>query len=120
MRLIRVWLAVLSACAVTTAARGDDLPTDKINKKVEFPALTDAPAQPAPLAADAKATAVVFLSFDCPVSNSYAAPLTELAAAYAAKGVRVVGVVAEEPSAALAKQVADFKLGFPVLADPKS
>jgi hypothetical protein len=121
MRLIRVWLALLSACAVISSSRADELPTDKINKRVELAALTDAAGKPVPLApaADVKATVVVFLSFDCPVSNSYAAPLTELAAAYAAKGVRLVGVVAEEPSAALAKQVTDFKLGFPVVADPK-
>ena len=121
MRLIRVWLALLSACAALTAARADDPPTDKLNKRIDLPTLSDAAGKPVSLApaAGVKATVVVFLSFDCPVSNGYAAPLTELANAYAPKGVRVYGVVAEEPSAALAKQIAEFKLGFPVLADPK-
>lgn len=118
MRVLRVWLALLSA-GFALAARADDSPADKLNKKIDRLALTDAAGKPVTLAADGKATVVVFLSFDCPVSNSYAAPLTELAGVYAAKGVRVYGVVAEEPGEALTKQVAEFKCGFPVLADPK-
>lgn len=65
------------------------------------------------------AAVVVFLSFDCPVSNSYATQLSELARDYAGRGVKVYGVVPGEESADVSKKAAEFKLGFPVLADPK-
>ena len=50
----------------------------------------------------------MFLSFDCPVSNSYAAPLAELAREYGRKGVTFVGVCpTDAPSAEVAKQSPD-------------
>src|SRR5262249_18113202 len=53
----------------------------------------------------AKATVVVFLAFDCPVSNSYATPLSELATAYAGKGVKFIGMCpCDDPAAAIVKQ----------------
>ncbi|MGL6097042.1 MAG: redoxin domain-containing protein [Fimbriiglobus sp.] len=98
-----------------------DTPADRLNQRIENLAAIgpDGKLVPIAAAADGKAAVVVFLSFDCPVSNSYAAPLTEMAKAYADRGMRVFGVVpGDDAGAALAKQVADFKLGFPVLADP--
>lgn len=71
-------------------------------------------------AAGDKATVVVFLSFDCPVSNSYVAPLSALARGYAGRGVKVVGVVpTDEPPEQVRKQAAGFDLGFPLHTDPK-
>src|SRR5437763_15639806 len=56
---------------------------------------------------DAPAIVVVFLSFDCPVSTSYVAPLNDLAKEYSAQGVKFVGVCPGEASAAeVAKQAA--------------
>jgi len=66
------------------------------------------PQQPVHLP-DAKATVIVFLSFDCPVSTSYAAPLSDLAKAYAAQGVTFVGLCPCDASAAeVEKQAKDF------------
>src|SRR5262249_17528626 len=68
-----------------------------------------------------KAVVLVFLSFECPVSNSYAGPLTELGKKYTDKGVTVVGICAvdEDEVVAAAKQVQEFKVGFPVYYDTK-
>lgn len=66
------------------------------------------------------ATVVVFLSFDCPMSAGYAKPLADLAAASAAKGVKFVALCpTDDTPAAIAKQAAEYKLGFPVFADEK-
>lgn len=66
------------------------------------------------------ATVVVFVSFECPVSNSYAELFNDLAKNNAEKGVRVVLVC---PTTDAPKDVAGaasgFKLAMPVLLDPK-
>jgi peroxiredoxin len=65
-----------------------------------------------------KATVVVFLSFDCPISNGYATPLAELADVYAKKGVKFVGICPCDDSAAdIAKKAKEFKLPFPIFRD---
>jgi mono/diheme cytochrome c family protein len=67
---------------------------------------------------EAKATVVVFLSFDCPVSNSYAAALAELAKEYGAKGVSFVGLCpCDLTPAEVEKQAKDFRLGFSIYKD---
>src|SRR5262245_41068755 len=48
-----------------------------------------------------KATVVVFLSFDCPVSNSYSETLNDLARGRAGQGVKVLGVCPGEAPARL-------------------
>ncbi len=66
-----------------------------------------------------KATVVVFLSFDCPISTSYCQPLSELAQTYASRGVIVLGVEgAASPRAEVAGHAREYKLSFPVFADP--
>ena len=70
-------------------------------------------------AAGGKATVVVFLSFDCPVSNSYVAVLNALSRDAAGRGVKLVGVVpGDEPLDAVRKHAAGFELAFPLVADP--
>lgn len=68
-----------------------------------------------------KATVVVFLSTDCPMSNSYLPELGAIAAKYAAKGVALVGAYPdpEVTANAAAAHVREFKIPFPVLLDPK-
>jgi peroxiredoxin len=67
-----------------------------------------------------KATVVVFLSFDCPMSTSYAKPLADLAAAYAARGVVFIGLVPTDDTAAtIARQAKEYNLGFPVFKDDR-
>jgi peroxiredoxin/mono/diheme cytochrome c family protein len=66
------------------------------------------------------ATVVVFVSFECPVSNSYAELLNDLARANADRGVRVVLICATtDPAKDVASAAAGFKLAMPVLLDPK-
>lgn len=62
-------------------------------------------------------TVIVFLSFDCPVAQSYAQPLGELVKKFS--NFRFVGVVSnpEEDPARLQKQAEEFKLNFPVVKD---
>jgi peroxiredoxin len=70
--------------------------------------------------AGSKATVIAFLSFDCPVSNSYSTPLTDLAKSYASKGVAFVGVCpTDDDLAVIAKHAKDYRIGFPVYRDEK-
>jgi mono/diheme cytochrome c family protein len=64
---------------------------------------------------------VVFLSFECPVANSYAPLLAELHKNYSGKGVHFLGINASEDltAAQLAEKAGEFKLPFPVLKDVK-
>jgi peroxiredoxin len=68
---------------------------------------------------DTKAVVVVFLAFDCPVAKSYITPLNDLAKTYAAKGVSVVAICPNEGAAEVKKQAAEFKVSFPIFADPE-
>lgn len=118
-RLCLVSLALLVGIGSATA---DDPPTDKLNKKIERIPLTatDGTAFDATSLANKKAVVVVFLSFDCPVSTSYSTTLNELSTQYAARGVAFVGVVPSEESLdTIKKHAAEYKLAFPIYADPK-
>ncbi|HEX4591006.1 MAG TPA: redoxin domain-containing protein, partial [Gemmataceae bacterium] len=89
----------------------------KLNTKIESLSLHDAAGRPVKLP-EAKATVVVFISFDCPVSNSYVAPLSDLAKEYSAKGVTMIGVCPSDAAAAdVEKQAKEFRFGFPVYKD---
>lgn len=68
-----------------------------------------------------KAIVVVFLSFDCPVSNSYCQPLADLAKEYGKHGVAVLGLTPnlDETRAQVAKHAKDFDLSFPVFRDDR-
>jgi peroxiredoxin len=97
-------------------------PTARLNTKVEGVTFTDAAGKRHALSdlRGDKAVVVVFLSFECPVSTSYAGPLAELARSYAGRGVAVLAVSTgeEEDAAAAARHAAEYKLPFPVFADP--
>lgn len=65
-----------------------------------------------------KAAVLVFLSFDCPMSNSYAQTLADLAKAYRERGVSFIGICTNDESLAwIAKQAEAFAIPFPVYAD---
>src|SRR5262245_58260435 len=104
-------------CLAGPARPADPMVTDKLNKKIDF-TVEDAAGKPFALSAlkDPRAVVVVFLSFDCPVSNSYAGPLAELHRTYANKGVSFVGV-AFAGRDELARQAREFGLPFPLLSD---
>jgi peroxiredoxin len=67
--------------------------------------------------AEPKAVVVVFLSFDCPVSNNYLPVLAGLHKSYAGKGVAFLGIVEGEEDAA--RQVKQFDVPFPVCRDER-
>src|SRR5438105_70950 len=65
-----------------------------------------------------KTIVAVFLSFECPVSNSYAPILNELAKSYAGKNVAFIALApTKEDLAALARQAKEFDLCFPLYRD---
>ena len=65
-----------------------------------------------------KAIVVFFLTFDCPVSNSYLAELSEMARSH--KDTVFLGVcVSTDDPAQLKKQVDEFQVSFPVVQDAK-
>ncbi len=123
VRSVGPLLLPLALAAVFEGATraGDDAPTEKLNKKVENVAFRDAAGKAFALAdlKDKKAVAVVFLSFECPVSTAYSPVLAELARAYADKGVAFVGVAEGAEPAAAEKSARDYGLPFPVYADPR-
>src|SRR5947199_8756861 len=123
MGMFRFVCATAAVLLVATCGSAADPgpATDRLNKKIDNFALTATDGKVAGLhdLKDRRAVVVVFLSFDCPVSNHYATTLSDMHSGYAEKGVAFVGVVAgDEPAAHVAKKAAEFKLPFPVYADP--
>ena len=70
---------------------------------------------------DQKAVVLVFLSFECPVSNSYSQPLADMAKEFGKYGVTFIGLTVneDETPAQVAKQARHFNLNFPVYLDKK-
>ncbi len=66
-----------------------------------------------------KATVILFVSTQCPVSNAYNARMEKLAADYSAQGVKFVGVNSnkQENSAAIAEHSRENGFTFAVLKD---
>lgn len=74
-----------------------------------------------PLAADAPATVLVFVSTHCPISNRYAPTVRALAEAWRARGV-VTWLVYPDPDdepAAIAAHQAEHALVLPTVRDPE-
>src|SRR5437773_861331 len=95
-------LAITLAAVPVPSTGADQAPsTDRLNKEIDNVTFTDAAGKASALKdhAGKTATVVVFLSFDCPVSNSYAATLIELHKTYSEKGVGFVAVVPTDDSA---------------------
>jgi peroxiredoxin len=119
-RLPALLLAAALAPARLPAAEPEPS-VEKLNTRVANFTLADAAGKPFALhdLKGNKAVVVVFLSFECPVSNGYARTLADLSAAYADKGVAFVGIDGSDDldAAALAKKAEEFKIPFPVLKD---
>lgn len=103
--------------------QGEDVSTEKLNQKIDTFSLMDSEGKSHSLndIKDHKAIVIAFLCFDCPVSNSYVQPLSEMAKKFAANGVHFFGVASSLDLSRkdLAKQVGEFEFTFPVLHDPK-
>jgi peroxiredoxin len=127
--LRRVWflplvLAVVVCVAADGAARGGSTgSSDKLNKKIDNVTFETLGGKALALHdfKDKKAIVAIFLSFDCPVSTSYAQTLAILAGAYKDRGVAFLGIVSgEEGNAAqLAKAALESKIPFPVVHDTR-
>src|SRR5688572_13873018 len=76
------------------AAPGNSVPEEVIGKRVAEFRLTDRTGKMRTLAEwrGRKAIVLVFLRTECPIANSYAPVLSELADRYAGRGVQFVGV----------------------------
>lgn len=74
-----------------------------------------------PLAADAPATVLLFVSTHCPISNRYAPTMRELAAAWRARGVAtwLVYPDPDDDAAAIAAHQAEHALALPSVRDPE-
>ncbi|HEV3236765.1 MAG TPA: redoxin domain-containing protein, partial [Gemmataceae bacterium] len=118
-----MYCALAISLTIIQIARAEDRPSNaNLGKKIEAFELKDTQGQTHTFAdfKDKKVVVFVFLSFDCPVSRSYAQPLSNLAKEYADKGVTLLGIcVSDEKPDDLAKAVGDYKITFPVLMDPK-
>lgn len=70
--------------------------------------------------AAARCHVIAFLGVGCPVARQYAGRLGEIAAAYADRGVRVIGVDANRQDSAeeFAAAGAELGVGFPLVMDP--
>ena len=94
----------------------------KIHQRIERLPCVDSAGKPFSWesVAPAKAIAVVFLCFDCPVSNNSIEAIRDLAKQYADQGLAVIGIVPEDSTPAqMKKWTEEFRLSFPLYRDPK-
>ena len=66
-----------------------------------------------------KFTVLIFVSCECPMSNAYLKPLSDLANKYQDRGVSFIGINAnkEETLEQIKAHAKEFKIGFPLLKD---
>lgn len=124
LRQIRPLGLVLPFLILPLTLGAEETPrTTRLGKPIDNISLTDSSGKSWTLHGQKppKALVAVFLSFECPMSNSYAPLLTELARTYEARGVRFVGFCCTEGLSAqdVARQTKDFGLPFPVLYDSR-
>jgi peroxiredoxin len=112
---------LLLPAAPVRADKALPVDVDKLNKKIDPFTLTDSAGKVFTLPGfpGKKAVVVVFLSFNCPVSNGYSPTLAALHKDYSGKGVAFVGINASDDltAADLAKSAAEYRLPFPILKD---
>ena len=120
--MIRLMFAACALAFTSSAFAVDPKPEAVIGTKAPSPKLTNLDGKSVGFNEfrGKTATVVVFVSFECPVANSYAELLNDLAKSNAEKGVKVVLVcpTGDSPEA-VAKACAGFKLAMPVLLDAK-
>jgi thiol-disulfide isomerase/thioredoxin len=118
----QTWMSLLTVLALAGFANADrDDSSDKLGKKIE-PTFVDPSGKP--IASDglygAKATVVIFTSFDCPNSNNYTPTLLDFARKYDDMGIKFIAVAENDlTESELKAKVAEFKLPYPVFTDPK-
>ena len=120
--MLRSLLAALAVGLPSLAMAADTKQDAGVGSKAPAPVLVglDGKAVSFDALRGKTATVVVFVSFECPVSNSYSELLNDLAKAHAEKGVSVVLVCpTSDAPQDVAKAAAGFKLAMPVVVDPK-
>jgi thiol-disulfide isomerase/thioredoxin len=119
---VRLLALVLAVALLPGPGRAEETSSVKLNKKIDNVAFKDGGKTVALYELkDHKAVVVVFLSFECPVSNGYMPVLAQLHKEYAGKGVAFLGVCSGDDidAASLARRIAEFKVPFPVYRDEK-
>src|SRR5262249_48130871 len=115
-------MATLLAVSLITPARADaPASTAKLGKKIDNVTFKDEAGKTHALydLKGKKATVIVFLSFECPVSTSYSQPLSDMAKEFGKHGVAFVGLTTneDETPTQIAKHARDFAVPFPVYLD---
>lgn len=118
----RSWMSLLACFAFATVSLAEnDASSDKLGKKIE-PTFVDVAGKAVAMkdVQGEKATVVVFLSFECPNSNAYTPTLLHVHKTFGSKGIKFVGVAEDELTAdELKAKVAEYKLPFMIVVDPK-
>jgi peroxiredoxin len=126
MRSRLIVLTLLLAATATTLwlvgpSAADNPSTAQVGKKIDNLAFTDDKGKTFNLydLKDRKAIAIVFLSFECPVSTSYAQVLADMATEFGKHGISFIGLTVnqEESRASVTKHAREWKLPFPVVLD---
>jgi thiol-disulfide isomerase/thioredoxin len=125
-------LAVLGAGATSFALRAPNATAETakttapiaIGQKITAFSLPDPTGKPV-LVGDwdkSKATVLMFVATQCPVSNDYNARMAELDKKYSPKGIKFVGINSNkaEPGPEVAAHSKENGFGFPVLKDPQN
>jgi len=123
-----VAIALLEVAIGGTAARAEESLGSSPQRSSQLPehrllehTLPTAEGGPARLndLAGTRATVLVFLSTECPISNGYIPTLNTLSAAFADRGVRLIGLNPNDGPTLrdLAAHRKDFRIAFPVLKD---
>lgn len=122
MRVARFWMiGLVLGLGFLPCKADEEISTDKLNKPIHGLRAVGLDKNPVVLTSpEGPVTVIVFMSFDCPVSNSYAQPLSEMAEQFAEQGVKFYGVFAgEELADEIGKKAKEYQLKFPVLLDAK-
>jgi len=110
--MLRAFVSVV-ACFIAEASLGGESKPDITVKSYDGRDVT-------PLAGTGKkATVLVFMMHDCPVTNASTAELGRLAAEFESQGFRFFGVYATETSAEVTAHRRDCRLTFDSLLDPE-
>jgi peroxiredoxin len=119
MRVILLLSVAFFFAAGLRAQEGTD-PASVVGQKIDDVKLTRLDGKTLALydLKGAKAVVIVFLTFDCPISNSYLSELNDLVKNH--KDVPVLGVCpCQDDPAELAKRAQEFHVGFLLVADPE-
>lgn len=122
MRSTRIVVGLALVCGLLSGkALSESLAAAKLGQKIADVNFADRTGKTVALSSlqGKKATVVVFLSFECPISTSYSPVLADLAKRYADQGVAFVGICCTDGQTAesVAKTAEEFKLGFPAFCD---